>query len=98
MPRFLGVTGPSVVRHDRSDPGERLPSVYSLVTRLILGGTFRSVIKQMETLMNLIKLATSAAFAAGAALASMSALSADVTVRLVHVDQNPDVGAFYNDI
>jgi raffinose/stachyose/melibiose transport system substrate-binding protein len=48
--------------------------------------------------MKLINLVSSAAFAVGAALTSMNALSADVTVRLVHVDQNPDVGAFYNDV
>jgi raffinose/stachyose/melibiose transport system substrate-binding protein len=48
--------------------------------------------------MKLINLVSSAAFAVGAALTSMNALSADATVRLVHVDQNPDVGAFYNDV
>lgn len=39
----------------------------------------------------------SAVLAAGLLLSSIAAL-ADTTIRLVHVDQNPDVGAFYNDV
>src|SRR5690349_21598497 len=31
-------------------------------------------------------------------LAAASAMAADVNVRLMHVDQNPDVTTFYNDV
>lgn len=48
--------------------------------------------------MNFIKLLSSAALVVTAGLVSASALAADVTVRLVHVDQNPDVSVFYNDL
>lgn len=40
----------------------------------------------------------SAAFAAGALLASVASYAADVNVRLVHVDANPDTGVLYNEI
>lgn len=48
--------------------------------------------------MKFSKFVSSAAFVVTAGLASASAMAADVTVRLVHVDQNPEVGAFYNDL
>lgn len=48
--------------------------------------------------MKLIKFVSSIALAASAGLASVGALAADVTVRLVHVEQNPDVGVFYKDL
>ena len=48
--------------------------------------------------MRHIKFLTSAAMAVAAGLASAGAMAADVTVRLMHVDQNPAVGVFYNDL
>ncbi|WP_213958342.1 extracellular solute-binding protein [Variovorax sp. dw_954] len=47
-----------------------------------------------------MKLATflSPAVFAATALAAFSAIAADVNVRLMHVDQNPDVTTFYNDV
>lgn len=48
--------------------------------------------------MKFSKFVSSAAFVVTAGLASASATAADVTVRLVHVDQNPEVSAFYNDL
>lgn len=48
--------------------------------------------------MKFSKFVSSAAFVVTAGLASASAVAADVTVRLVHVDQNPEVSAFYNDL
>ena len=55
-------------------------------------------IKQIGDSMRSIKLVSSAALAAGMWLSAAGALAADTTVRLMHVDQNPDTGAFYNDV
>ena len=48
--------------------------------------------------MRSIRLVSSAVLAAGMWLSSAGVLAAETTVRLVHVDQNPEVGAFYNDV
>ena len=48
--------------------------------------------------MRHIKFLTSAAMAVAAGLTSVGVMAADVTVRLMHVDQNPAVGVFYNDL
>lgn len=48
--------------------------------------------------MNFRKFASCAALAVSAALACVGAAAADVTVRLMHVDQNPEVSVFFNDI
>lgn len=48
--------------------------------------------------MNFRQFVSSAALLASAGLFSVSSFAADVTVRLLHVDQNPEVNAFYNDL
>ncbi len=47
--------------------------------------------------MKLARYLSPAVFAA-TVLAAFSAIAADVNVRLMHVDQNPDVTTFYNDV
>jgi raffinose/stachyose/melibiose transport system substrate-binding protein len=44
------------------------------------------------------KLALSAAFVMTAGIAGMTAAAADVTVRMLHVEQNQDISGFWNDI
>jgi raffinose/stachyose/melibiose transport system substrate-binding protein len=44
------------------------------------------------------KLALAASFAMTAGLAGVSPAAADTTVRMLHVEQNPDVVAYWNDI
>lgn len=48
--------------------------------------------------MKLNRLLSSVALGASAALLSTGALAADVNVRMLHVDQNPDTQAFYADV
>lgn len=48
--------------------------------------------------MNLNQFLSSVAIVATTGLTSAGALAADVNVRLLHVDQNPEVTAFYNDL
>ncbi len=48
--------------------------------------------------MKFIRLFTSVALGVSAAMLSAGALAADVNVRMLHVDQNPDTQAFYADV
>jgi raffinose/stachyose/melibiose transport system substrate-binding protein len=48
--------------------------------------------------MTFFRFASSAALVVAAGFASAAALAADVTVRLLHVDPNPGVGVFYNEV
>ena len=48
--------------------------------------------------MKFIRLFSSVALGVSAVLLSTGALAADVTVRMLHVDQNPDTQAFYADV
>ena len=48
--------------------------------------------------MKFKQLVLSVATVAGVGLGSISPALAQVTVRMMHVDQNPDVQAFYADV
>ena len=48
--------------------------------------------------MRLTRFLSSAALAAATVLALAPAFAADVNVRMMHVDQNPDTQAFYADV
>ena len=61
-------------------------------------GTFGSTEQLMETHVKIGKLLSSGAFAIAAAVACVAAVAADVNVRLMHVDQNPEIRAFYDDL
>src|SRR6188768_690063 len=61
-------------------------------------GTFGSTGQLMEARVKLGKLVLSGALAIATGAASLAAMAADVNVRLMHVDQNPDTRAFYEDL
>jgi len=52
----------------------------------------------MEAQVKTSRLLLSGALAIAAAAASVAAMAADVTVRLMHVDQNPEIRTYYNDL
>ncbi len=52
----------------------------------------------MKILDEVLHFLGAAALAGAVGLGSAGALAADVTVRLMHVDQNPAVGSFFNDL
>jgi raffinose/stachyose/melibiose transport system substrate-binding protein len=63
-----------------------------------LRGTFCSIGKQMETALKFVKFLVALMMATSFGLCPAPAVAADVTIRLLHVDQNPDTGVFFNEL